>query len=203
MDETQEQQQETESTEVMLATEQGEQQAEQQLTTPQIVTDLMAQMRWKVNTAEAKLQSEESGTVIANLQGYCAGHRTFMKCIRETGWADFRYNDEAIEPYENDGSCILEYDAIVPVHNALDDLTKSDAWKNLHTFMEQEVTEKKNELFYKSDKGRDLHFCKGWYSAMTQIDDWIDELNNDYEIMQAQEEKRQAEKKEELPFEEN
>lgn len=53
----------------------------------------------------------------------------------------------------------------------------------------------KDRLFYEAEKGRDLHFVKGWYCILSCFDDWCAEIHKAYEIAKKL-------KEQELPFEE-
>lgn len=46
-------------------------------------------------------------------------------------------------------------------------MTDSADYKNFQELLQKAVDIQKNWLFYTSEKGRDLHFAKGWYEAIS------------------------------------
>lgn len=161
----------------------------------------MKQLRFRMNIIENTLQTEESGNKIAFLQGECAGFRSLCTAISEAGY--FNYKDEK---HASEGT-IFEFDEKAREWS----VTTSDygvlvEW-NLKTLdieeilseakkpLESRINKMKDRLFYEAEKGRDLHFVKGWYCILSCFDDWCAEIHKAYEIAKKL-------KEQELPFEE-
>lgn len=147
---------------------------------PQAFLQLVKQLNETAFEKEAVLQCEESGAKVANLQGFLAGVRNYKKVMRDNGYEfDIKYDgtQERACGYFDDGGCVLD---LHELRVAISDITEFTDTKNFEQFKEkwqQAVDIKKDWLFYISEKGRDLHFIKGWYEAMKMIDDIIERLN--------------------------
>ncbi len=165
---------------------------------PQAFLQLVKQLNETAFEKEAILQCEESGAKVANLQGFLAGVRNYKKVMRDNGYEfDIKYDGttERACGYFDDDGCVLD---LHELRVAISDITEFTDTKTFEQFKEkwqQAVDTKKDWLFYTSEKGRDLHFIKGWYEAMKMIDDIIERLNRALEA--AEQEAANS-----LPFEE-
>lgn len=167
-----------------------------------LLSKLFCQLVGTTEQAEAKLQSEENGSKIANLQGYCNGKRTFALLLRDTGFnIDLSYDRACFIGVDETGAecCDLSFSELETINSEIEELEDDNDYKNLLKLIEEKVNERKNKLFYDSDKGRDLYWCKGWYEAISKIEYWIKELRFFYNVNKQKIEKA---KKEELPFNE-
>ena len=120
---------------------------------------LLQQLNYTAHEKEAVLQCEESGSKVANLQGFLAGVRAYKKVLRDNGYAfDIKFDNTDFEDFK-------------------------ELWRKA-------VNVQKDQLFYTSEKGRDLHFTKGWYEAMSATERTIQRLHTKLEA----EEKKAAER---------
>ena len=176
----------------------------EKIATPQILVELMEQFNAEIAKAEAKLQVTESGATIANIQGYCAGFRAFKDELNKAGYdTDFNTVTAERTPWESEdeedeyaSAKKWEFPYFLSVHEQITALCESEGWKTLHESLEVRISDRKDFLFFKSDKGRDLYWCKGWYRALNQLDDWIEKLAEDFE-------RAKREKEESLPFDDD
>lgn len=146
---------------------------------PQIIKILYGQMLYVATKDQAALLCEESGTKIAELQGYCAGVKKFSELLQKV---DYNTTDvEETEPWadQDDPLPIKKLEKIVAM---LDELEEDPVWELLVKYQEEEIEAKKNTLYYESEKGRDLYFIKAWHKAITQIDTWAADMKAQYEI---------------------
>ena len=163
---------------------------------PEILMFMLQQLNYKAHDKEAVLQCEESGSKVANLQGFLAGVREYKTNLRNNGWEfDIKYDgtEERKIPYFNDDGCSIELFELRGLISDIDELTDTADWESFKELWQDAVDWKKDWLFFNSEKGRDLHFAKGWYEAMRTIDNTIERLHREFE---------EAEKKaaESLPF---
>lgn len=152
---------------------------------------------------EGALQTEESGTKIANLQGRLAGFRRFMKIMEEDG----KLLTTIPLPIEN-------FPVVYNVELGKWTCSEKDYFKlkkwyevtkqveklifGLSSTLDKAVEDKKNWLFYQSTKSRDLHFVKGWYFSMTMFEDWCVAIADGYiAAKKAHEEELQFDEEEE------
>ena len=160
---------------------------------------LIKQMNEQAYENEAALAIEESGAKIANLQGYLAGVRNYKSVLVANGYAlDIKYMDtteRSLFYYDSDKICNLKLSELRDAISDIKEVTDTASWEEFKTSWQESVDAMKDELFYKSEKGRDLHFCKGWYMAMQQVDAYIEGLNRQLEYLE-------QEKAESLPFDE-
>lgn len=163
---------------------------------PQILLFMVQQLNYTAHDKEAVLQCEESGSKVANLQGFLAGVREYKTNLRNNGWEfDYKYDgtEERKLPCFDDEGCNLDIEELRGMVSDIDFMTDTADWKSFKDLWQGAVERKKDWLFYTSEKGRDLHFAKGWYEAMRTIDDTIEKLHTTLEA----EEKEAAQS---LPF---
>ena len=127
------------------------------------------------------------------MQGYLAGHKKYGSLIMAQGFdLDYRQIETTEKPWVEDDDR-PDYDDLRRIHSLNFLLQENETYIGLKAAIEHEVEEKKNFLFYMSDKARDMHWCKGWYKSISQIESWIETLENEYAL----ETKRREES---LPF---
>ena len=161
--------------------------------------DLIKQMNDESFISKAKLAVEENASKIAFLQGYIGGVENYKKLLTQAGFIlDIKYFDteERGNFYYIDTKCNLNKDELRVAISSIKEVTESADFEDFVKEWNEAIRIKKDFLFYDSEKGRDLHFCKGWYKAMNQINTYVQYLENDLVFM----EKKAAE---ELPFENN
>lgn len=164
--------------------------------TPEIMLTLIQQLNYTATEKEVLLQKEESGSKVANLQGFLAGVRSYKNTIRHSGYIlDDKFNgtDERLSPFFDIVDCTIKLPELRKVCADIDEVTSSDEYIAFKECWDDVVDDEKDRLFYFSEKGRDLHFAKGWYEAMEWVDDTIKRLKAEL----AQAEKDEAER---LPF---
>lgn len=167
-----------------------------------LLSKLFCQLVETTEFAEARLQSEENGSKIANLQGYCKGKNVYVMLLKEIGFnIDLSYDRACFISVDENGAkcCDLSFSELETINSEIEELEDDNDYKNLLKMIEEKVNERKNKLFYDSEKGRDLYWCKGWYEAISKIEYWIKELRFFYNVNKQKIEKA---KKEELPFNE-
>lgn len=144
----------------------------------------------------AALQSEENASKVANLQGYLAGVRAYKQALRNAGFVfsvKLDGTDVSESVFFDEDGCTLDIDGLRVIVYDINRFENTPEYEEFKEQWEESVNKQKDWLFYGSEKGRDLHFVKGWYSAMCEIDDRNNRLRNELKA---------AEKKvaESLPF---
>ena len=140
---------------------------------PQIMLILLQQLNYTAHEKEAVLQYEESGSKVANLQGFLAGVRAYKKALRDNGYTfDIKFDstEERKLPYFSYDGFEFGLAELREVCSDIDEMTDSADYKNFQELLQKAVDIQKDRLFYTSEKGRDLHFAKGWYEAMSATD---------------------------------
>lgn len=173
------------------------QEEKKEIPTPAVLLTMVAQMNFNAYEKERALQCEESGSQIARLQGYLAGVRCYKQLMRDNGYTfDIKFDGttERALPFFNADGCELDLHELRVTVSCVDELTESSGFAGLKKLWGEAVDRQKDWLFYKSEKGRDLHFVKGWLEGMTVIDKTIERLRSEL----AREEKEASES---LPFE--
>lgn len=142
-----------------------------------------------MNVIENSLQTEESGNKIAFLQGNCAGFRSLIAALKESGYDDYtnvkaaEQTIFAFDEKDHDWSVTTsKYEVLIYWHNTALDIEEvmSEAKKALQT----RIDKMKDRLFYQAEKGRELYFVKGWYCIMSCFDDWCEKINDAYTLAQ-------------------
>ena len=162
------------------------------------VLNTLLEMEWQtVNNAEALLQVEESGNKIARLQGICAGFRK-LKSLLEKKSIDFEISapEQNIFELDENGNYIIGADYYDEMKLRMLEVYKTQAEEMLADFAEKglgqaiadEVDNAKDTLFFKSEKGRDLFFWRGWYQSIMSVIDYANCLIREYEVKKAEKE---------------
>lgn len=153
--------------------------------TPEIILTLIQQLNFEAGMKEKLLQQEESGNKIANLQGFLSGVRAYKQAMRDSGYIldeEFDGTEKRLIPFLDDGVCIIELPELRKVNLDIDEATISDEYDGFKVFWNNAIDKQKDWLFYISEKGRDLHFVKGWYEAMRWVDETIEQLKVELEF---------------------
>lgn len=153
--------------------------------TPEIILTLIQQLNFEAGMKEKLLQQEESGNKIANLQGFLSGVRAYKQAMRDSGYIldeEFDGTEKRLIPFLDDGVCIIELPELRKVNLDIDEATISDEYDGFKVFWDNAIDKQKDWLFYISEKGRDLHFVKGWYEAMRWVDETIEQLKVELEF---------------------
>lgn len=145
-----------------------------------ILKQFLTHLNQVVYTKNLALQTEESGTLIAKLQGYIAGARKYKTLMNAAGFAHMD-TQERNQPFftvdaEGNKSCILNPQEIIEANIAAQAFIRMPEYQAFKKMREREIERVKTELFFYFKEGSDLYWCKGWYKAMIQIDNWIEQL---------------------------
>ena len=156
-----------------------EEKRKREIPTPAILLTMLAQLNDKAFEKEAILQKKAARTspnyraflrAFVSINRYCAitvTHLTSSLTVQPS--ASFRF-------YFGEDGCELDLRELRETVSDIDELTESAAYNELKELWQNAVETQKDWLFYTSEKGRDLHFAKGWYEAMTEIDNTIKRL---------------------------
>lgn len=164
------------------------------------LSTFMKCLKKEMKLVEAKLQIEENGSKIAFLQGECSGYNALCATLEDANYDSFKQENETMDHIftcdkENEwGVRTSDFSVLMRWHNFAMDVEEviAEAKKPF----EKRVNKKKDQLFYDAEKGRDLHFCKGWYFIMSILENWCVAINKAYDNAVKQ-------RKKELPFEDD
>ena len=171
-----------------------------------ILERFIKHLNQEVYIRELRLQTEENGMKIAQLQGYITGTKIYKKLMDAAGFANI-YTDDREEMFfsidENgDEKCSLNPQGIEASNIMSQALILMPEYKDFQKNREAKIEDAKNHLFFYSDKSRDLYWYRGWFEAITQVDDYIHALNAKFELLKQKKEQAAKQAEEELPFEE-
>lgn len=146
----------------------------------------MGVMKHHTSVIEARLQTEESGNKIAFMQGQCAGYRRFRTVVSENagviipesesirGLIEWNDNERKWVCTAREYKNLLEWETYaLDIEELLDSVKKP---------LNDQVEKMKSHLFYDCDKGRELHWVKGWWSMMSAFSDWCALIHEAYAI---------------------
>ena len=202
---------------VIDAEEYGGESGAASISTDDIFSNLIMQSNHAAHEAEAKLQVEEKGNNVADLQGFCAGIRRFKSVAKDAGFdVPPRLFDTAnrmtpwvqeLDGADGDGDgdmdCKLSLDELSEFSRLLDELCARDEYAKLREYMQDEIKAKKDFLYAEAKTSRDLFWTHGWHRGFSWIELQIKELHYWKGVKQQQAEKRAKEKASELPFEDD
>ena len=170
-----------------------------------MLENLIMQLNTVVHQKELTLQTEESGTLIAKLQGYIAGARKYKSLMSKSGFAHALTEAKSslffTVDYAGNEKCELNPMGVESSFALVQELIHLPEYKDFEKKRTEAVESAKNALFFKSEKGRDLYWYRDWYKALTQIDEWIAKLSERFYRLQNEKEQAAKKAKEELPFE--
>lgn len=159
---------------------------------------LIPYINHEMRILEAHLQTEESGTKIAIIQGKLSGFHSMFAVLQDIEKDDFGTVDFTAKipcVYKDDFKQWFcensDFDVVLGLHVIFNNVESS--LKQFNKLAEEKIKNRKDWLFYKAEKGRDLHFTKGWFFAFNILNDWKNAIDNQYEYLS--EEKRKS-----LPF---
>lgn len=187
-----------------LENEMNETKEKRKLDVP-ILERFIRQLNQEVYTRELKLQTEENGTKIAQLQGFIAGARTYKTLMNDAGFVNARTDDreELFFSIDDNGDeeCSLNPQGVEASNIMAQAFILMPEYKEFQEKRQARVEDAKNDLFFYSDKGRDLYWYRDWFKALTKIDEWIEILKSYFYRLQAKKEQAAKQAREELPFE--
>ena len=145
-------------------------------------------LKAEVKTCEAKLKVEESGNKIAFLQGFCSGFKRLEKILNsliiEINVLDYPENmfywDSEQKKYHL-GEEKLSYSDLVHLNALVYDFIDFYDDK-IKKFVDEEIEECKNLLFFNSEKGRDIFFYHGVYQAIIAPIEYANAIIEAYNI---------------------
>lgn len=145
-------------------------------------------MKAQVKTDEALLKVEESGNKIAFLQGFCSGFKRLEKILNGIITVEnvsdcpenmFYYGNE--EKRYHLGEDKLSYSDLLHLNVlAYDFIDFYD--DKIKKFVDEEIEECKNLLFFNSEKGRDIFFYHGVYQAIIAPIEYANAIIEAYNI---------------------
>lgn len=173
-----------------------------------ILVSLVLQSNHVAHEAEAKLQVEEKGNSVAELQGICAGIRAFKEVADEAGFfLPPKLNDtanrmtpwvqraESGEGDDDDGDtyCQLDIHELRVYDSQIDVLKRDSRYATLQEKMKDRIAEKKEFLYTSAKTSRELFWTHGWHKGFIWVDWQIRELGAWLNY-------REKQKESELPF---
>lgn len=174
-----------------LENEMNETKEKRKLDVP-ILERFIRQLNQEVYTRELKLQTEENGTKIAQLQGFIAGARTYKTLMNDAGFVNARTDDreELFFSIDDNGDeeCSLNPQGVEASNIMAQAFILMPEYKEFQEKRQARVEDAKNDLFFYSDKGRDLYWYRDWFKALTKIDEWIEILKSYFYRLQAKKE---------------
>lgn len=179
-----------------------------------IFKNLVLQSNFAAHEAEAKLQVEEKGNNVAELQGFCAGIKNFKSVAKDAGfdvppnlfdtanrmtpWVQKLDNEDGEE--EGDMDCSLSLAELKDFSRLLDELTDSESYTAVKESMQNKVKAKKDFLYSEAKSSRDLFWTHGWHKGFFWVETQIKELLYWKNIKEQQAERKAKEKASMLPF---
>lgn len=159
---------------------------------------LIPYINHEVKILEAQLQTEESGTKIAIIQGKLAGFNSMISILNEIEITDFKIIKESEKipcKYDSEfqkwGCLCDDFDKVLNLNIIFNSV--EERLKRFNELGENKIKQRKDWLFYTAEKGRDLHFTKGWFFAFNILNDWKEAIQKQYEYLSKR-------NKENLPF---
>lgn len=179
-----------------------------------IFQNLVLQSNFAAHDAESKLQVEEKGNSVAELQGFCAGIREFKSVSKKAGFdvpPSLFDTSNRMTPWvqqldgadgDGDGAtdCNLSLEELRQFSVLLDGLVESENYAAVRESMQNEIKAKKDFLYAQAKSSRDLYWVRGWNKGFNWVEGQVKELHYWKGVKEQQAERRRKEKASELPF---
>lgn len=154
----------------------------------------------KMGVCKDDLETEESGRVVASLQGKIAGYKEIINILAaEFSLTQSMLDDTGDVPFDIDKAQDEEIDVIGA---SIEALRKRDEWTKVLGRVEENVVALKDFLLFSAEKSRDLDICQGKYAAQTVYKSFFSQVESEVSYRQRKREEKQKEQAEHLPFEE-
>lgn len=135
---------------------QEQEEEKKEIPIPQIMLILLKQLNYTAHEKEAVLQCEESGSKVANLQGFLAGVRAYKKALRDNGYTfDIKFDstEERKLPYFSDDGCEIGLAELREVCSDIDEMTDSADIRTSKNCCRKPWTFKKTGFFTPAKRG--------------------------------------------------
>ncbi|MFC2602295.1 MAG: hypothetical protein ACFNX0_00115 [Treponema sp.] len=155
-----------------------------------ILKQFITHLNQVVHTKELALQTEKRRKRIAKLHGYIAGVRKYQILMDAAGLADLDTQKRA-RPFftvdeKDNNRCLLNPQEITEANIAAQAFISMPEYQAFKKMRERAIEQVKTHLFFYFNKGSDLYWCKEWYKAMIQIDNWIEQLQIQVQWIEAE-----------------
>ena len=161
------------------------------------ISQLVVRANEAMRLAHAQLEVEDGGREVAKLQGNIAGHKNFIEDLSaEFGLTQFFLDDTG------DTSLVLsdlEEAQLEEIQADINLLKKSSSWVATLARIDVRTQEMKDFLLERADKSRSLDICQGKHQAHIAYQAFFNAVES--ALLTARQ--RSAEKKSELPFDDD
>jgi predicted metal-dependent hydrolase len=162
------------------------------------INEIIIRANVETELCQAKLETEESGRVLASLQGYVAGYRKLISFIA----AAFHLTETMLENTGDTANEIPDLDdnRLLLLDLSIKALKGSDAWAEVQAKVDENIERIKCHLLFGAEKSRDLDIGQGQYKATTFYTYLFDAVEREVGRRKEEAEKKRAEPG--LPFDE-
>jgi hypothetical protein len=156
---------------------------------------IMAQFEMKL--CQAKLEVEESGRIVARLQGNVAGYKKLIANIA----ARYHLNQAFLEETGDRPLVVpdLEDENFEMLRHDVEMLRISDEWKEVIANVDVNIIRFKDYLLYEAEKTRDLDLTQGDFEAQTVYNKFFNAIKDDNDRRRKEAAKKEKERKEMIP----
>ena len=129
---------------------------------------IVMKSRSTITDSKRLLETEESGKIIATLQGKLSGAKLFLSVINN----NYTTRNFTLESIDEEGKTFelrsFDNHSVAALEQERLNLEADHAWDHVEEILEKATREKQIWLFYTAEKGRDLDYCHGWRDAMNE-----------------------------------
>ena len=163
------------------------------------LNEIIIRANYETALARAKLETEESGRVVASLQGHISGYKALTAFLA----AEFHLTEGFIQNSGDSPNNAPDMDdAWLAVMDSDIRMLKEDpAWQAVLARIDNNTEHIKNHLLLRAEKSRELDIGQGQYRATTFYNSFFESIENEICRRKAAEEKKRQEP--ELPFDED
>lgn len=130
----------------------------------QVLNQIIIKANYEMSKAKDKLLVEESGRIVASLQGHVAGYSFLISSLA----AEFHLPQYLLEDTGDDS---LKYsdlsdEMLLSMRIDQQELVSSPGWSGVTERIDEKTVYLKDNLLYNAEKSRDLDVSQGFYKAM-------------------------------------
>jgi len=134
-----------------------------------ILIDLLCDARAREQQEKLLLEVEESGKLIAACQGEIAGIRQMITFMIEAALFSEVFLHTIDKPEFMAEPHSLPEEELMEFYAEIREIKESSQYKTFDRKVSEEIEEKKNYLFYRAEKGRDIDFVHGYRDGILRI----------------------------------
>lgn len=147
----------------------------------ELLSLILLDYRKTAEKCTVRLETEESGKVIASTQGELSCCKLFLKTFDKEFSSSFRYETLTLNEQRLPEIYTLRDKFLAALESQRQELEKDPTWETFLLKLESYEKQKKEWLYFSAEKGRDLDFVHGWRDCLKKPEELCNSIMYEYE----------------------